>query len=256
MERLGYEGALEAIRKPALQAGCPFAEGVAEQLVDNLRRIKAQDAGGKMQKMGLGPYVEPVQLQVVCRRLWENLPEQEDRLIQWNEVAQFGDVDQALTDFYEDTLRQTQTADGQAVTERALRRWFGAQLITPLGTRGLVLRGEAETGGLPNAAVDRLEGLHIIRAEARAGARWYELSHDRLVEPVLQSNRAWEEARQTPLRMVAQQWQETGNDSLLYRGTALKEAIRAIETTEVEPYERDFVAASRRPNSRASAAAG
>ena len=23
----------------------------------------------------LGPYIEPVQLQVVCRRLWENLPD-------------------------------------------------------------------------------------------------------------------------------------------------------------------------------------
>ncbi len=249
MERLGYAGALEAIRSPALRAGCPFAEGAAEQLVDNLRRIKTQEAGGRAQDVGLGPYVEPVQLQVVCSRLWQNLPEQEDHLIQWEEVAQFGDVDQALTDFYEETLRQTsqvwQKQPGPTVTERNLRRWFGEELITPMQTRGLVLRGAASTGGLPNAAVDALEAAHIIRAEARAGARWYELCHDRLVEPVLASNRAWEEARQTPLRLVARQWQETGDNSLLYRGAALKEALRALEQADAEPYERDFIAASR-----------
>jgi len=39
-ERLGYDGALEAVKKPAEGAGRPFAEGVAEALVDNLRRIR------------------------------------------------------------------------------------------------------------------------------------------------------------------------------------------------------------------------
>jgi len=33
MERLGVEGAMEAVSKPATQAGVPFDEGVAEQLV-------------------------------------------------------------------------------------------------------------------------------------------------------------------------------------------------------------------------------
>ncbi|MBN2006990.1 MAG: hypothetical protein JXA21_26810 [Anaerolineae bacterium] len=249
MERLGYGGALEAIRKPALHAGYPFAEGVAEQMVDNLRRIKAAEAKGQAQETALGPYVEPVQLQVVCHRLWENLPEKENRLIRWEEVTQFGDVDQALTDFYEETLQETcqisKEGAGPAVTEHTLRHWFGEKLITPMQTRGLVLRGAENAGGLPNAAVDALEAAHIIRAEVRAGARWYELCHDRLVEPVLASNRAWEEARQTPLRMVAHQWQETGDNSLLYHGAALKDALRAIEQADVEPYERDFVAASR-----------
>lgn len=249
MERLGYAGALEAIRKPALHAGCPFDESVAEHLADNLRRIKTQETASRTQETALGPYVEPVQLQVVCSRLWENLPEQADRLIQWEEVAQFGDVDQALTDFYEETLQQTcqisKKQAGPVITERTLRHWFGEELITPMQTRGLVMRSAESAGSLPNTAVDALEAAHIIRAEARAGARWYELCHDRLVEPVLQSNQAWEAARQTPLRLAAMQWQETKDNSLLYRGAALKDALRALEQTEVEPYERDFVAASR-----------
>ena len=59
------------------------------------------------------------------------------------------------------------------VNERQLRLWFGEQTITSAETRGLALRGETETAGLPNTAVDVLEGQHIIRADVRACARWY-----------------------------------------------------------------------------------
>jgi tetratricopeptide (TPR) repeat protein len=37
---------------------------------------------------------------------------------------------------------------------------------------------------MPNEVVRALENRHIIKAEYRAGSRWYELQHDRLVEPV------------------------------------------------------------------------
>ena len=58
----------------------------------------------------------------------------------------------------------------RSVPERQLRRWFGTELITPMKTRGLVLRGETDTNGLPNEAVDVLDRQHLIRAEARAGS--------------------------------------------------------------------------------------
>jgi hypothetical protein len=41
------------------------------------------------------------------------------------------------------------------------------------------------------AAVDVLENVHLVRGEWRAGARWYELTHDRLIEPIRESNRKW-----------------------------------------------------------------
>jgi len=252
MERLDRKGALEAVTKPALDAGCPFAPGAAEKLVDDLRRIRAfRDPYARIptrqlrQMVVLGPFVEPVQLQVVCSRLWENLPEQEDSLIQWEEVQKFGNVDRALTDFYESALAQCIRETD--VNERQLRRWFGEQLITPMQTRGLALRGKYKTDGLPNEAVDILEKQHLIRADVRAGGRWYELSHDRLVEPILQSNQDWEMARQTPLRTAAKRWQETRNEGLLYRGETLKEALTWAEAhpSEIEPYEREFLEASR-----------
>jgi WD40 repeat protein len=262
MERLDRAGGLEAVRQPALNAGCPFDPGVAERLVDDLRRIKthrygdAPDLSEGINESGdraedgesvLGPFVEPVQLQVVCNRLWDNLPDQEDNAIQWEEVEKFGNIDRALTDFYESALSRCVQETG--VRERQLRRWFGEQLITPMETRGLALRGENETGGLPNEAVDSLEGQHLIRAEARAGARWYELSHDRMVDPILRSNQVWRMARQTPLRLAAQRWRDRGEDSgILYRGESLREAEAWAEANpdEVEPYERRFLQASQR----------
>ncbi len=257
MEQLNRQGALEAVRLPADMAGCPFDEGVAEKLVDDLRRLKAfRDPYARIptrqlrQMVVLGPFVEPVQLQVVCSRLWENLPEKEDRLIQWEEVEEFGNVDQALTDFYESTLDQC--LQQTEVTERQLRRWFGEQLITPMQTRGLALRGKYRTDGLLNEAVGILDRQHLIRADVRAGGRWYELAHDRLVEPILQSNAAWEAAQQTPLRMAAKHWQETKSDDLLYRGDSLQEGLAWVEEnpSDVEPYELEFLEASQQAQAR------
>ncbi len=245
MERLGPAGALAAVRRPAKNAGCPFAPGVAERLVDDLRRTKVQRYLGTGEEVTVeGPFVEPVQLQVVCNRLWANLPEQKDSAIQWAEVEQYGDVDRALTDFYESALsltaRQTQAG------ERELRRWFGRQLITPMGTRGLALRGPDQTAGLPNPAVDTLEAQHLIRAEVRAGARWYELAHDRLIEPIRESNQGWEAARETPLRAAARRWEETNDAALLYRGDALERAQTWVEAhpDQAEAFEVTFLEAS------------
>ncbi len=255
MERLGPEGGLEAIARPAKDVGAPFAPGVAERLVDDLRRIKAASYAGAASPAGtasgegenvLGPYIEPVQLQVVCQRLWDSLPDQQDRLIQWAEVERYGNIDQALTDFYESAIAKAKDLPGLSITERQLRRWFSEQLITPIKTRGLALRNPTETAGLPNAAVDFLEAQHLIRADVRAGARWYELVHDRLVDPIRYSNRDWEAARQTPLRMAAKHWQDSKSPALLYRDKALAEAFAWVATNpdDVEPYEHEFLQAS------------
>ncbi|NBD35411.1 MAG: hypothetical protein GVY30_05375, partial [Chloroflexi bacterium] len=250
MKRLGARGALQAVKRPAQNAGCVYEPGVAERLVDDLRQIKvavtaeASDGDGVGEGAVLGPEVEPVQLQVICHRLWENLPEQEDHAIQWEEVEEYGDIDRALMDFYEDAVHAAVAATD--VHEREVRRWFSQQLITTMGTRGLAMRGAETTAHLPNAAVDVLDDKHIIRADMRAGARWYELVHDRLIDPILQSNQAWDAERETPLRVVARRWQATNNDNLLYQDAMLEDAVAwlAAHPDEAEAYERDFIEAS------------
>ena len=39
-----------------------------------------------------------------------------------------------------------------------------------------------------SAALDELERRHLIHAEWRSGTRWYELTHDRLIDPIRSSN--------------------------------------------------------------------
>ncbi|CAG0931852.1 putative serine/threonine-protein kinase PkwA [Thermoflexales bacterium] len=264
MEQLKADGALEAVKQPAQNAGHPFAEGVAEKLVDDLRRVRVVKVAGEQEQdqSVLGPYIEPVQLQVVCRRLWENLPDRQiGNPITAEDVEQFGNVDRALTDFYEGTLHQVldqakPLGEGQGwkVRESQLRRWFGKQLITPMQTRGLVMRGSTETGGLPNPVVDLLETHHLIRADVRAGARWYEISHDRLVEPILRSNADWEQTGQSPLHRAAQRWLDSGkNPDLLYRGEVLRKGLEFAEANReaVEPIDLEFLEAGQKARAAA-----
>jgi hypothetical protein len=56
MQRMGCEAALEAARRPAERYGRPFAPGVAEQLVDNLRQIRVREETTTKP----GEFVEPV----------------------------------------------------------------------------------------------------------------------------------------------------------------------------------------------------
>ena len=71
LDLLGVDAAKAAARRPAADFGVDFTEAAATQLVDDLRRMRVQR--GTTVVEDLGPYVEPVQLQVVCRELWTSL---------------------------------------------------------------------------------------------------------------------------------------------------------------------------------------
>ena len=73
LELLGPDAAREAIQEPAEGAGIEFTSAAATKLIDDLRQIRIQLADGSTEEQA-GAHVEPVQLQVVCRRLWERLP--------------------------------------------------------------------------------------------------------------------------------------------------------------------------------------
>ncbi len=167
-----------------------------------------------------GESVEPVQLQVVCQTLWENCQHiwrrqfSEKKVITQEYLKTFGDVDQALSTFYESAITRVVKATG--IKEGVLRRWFEQSLITSAGTRGTVFRGREDTVGIPNATVDELVNQHIIRAELRGGSRWYELTHDRFIEPIKVSNERWlrehSGGEQIPKRLEerAQGWARNG----------------------------------------------
>jgi len=186
LERLQEDTALGAVMQPLKGTDYRYAPGVAEQLVQELRKIRIETTEGETMIV-TGEYVEPVQLQVVCQSLWRSLPES-TRVITEKHLRALGGVTQALSDYYERNLLTVVDAS-PSLTERKLRDWFENELITPAGTRGTVYRGRSETEGIPNAAVDLMENLYLIRGQYRAGARWYELTHDQFIDPILESNK-------------------------------------------------------------------
>lgn len=241
MERMGVDAALEAIRNPARLAGRPFAEGVAEQLKNDLCQVRVPGQEATVD----GQYVEPVQLQVACYQLWENIKQRPPGLITATDLREAGDVDRALTQFYEQTLVEALADPAAAgISERQLRTWFDEKLITEEGTRGLVHQGETDAGGLPNGVVKALQRRFLVRGEARGGNTWIELVHDRFVDPIRRSNRTWSTRNLTPLTQAAQAWLEAGKpESKLYSGSQLAAAAAQLRAsaTEFGETERSFV---------------
>ncbi|MCP4408949.1 MAG: pentapeptide repeat-containing protein [Gammaproteobacteria bacterium] len=184
MERMKTKAAMQAVKLPAQEFGRPFAPDVAETLVDNVSQIRIHG----QEKTVSGQYVEPVQLQVVCYELWENLKTRlQTNEITMRDLRSAGDVDNALADYYKRVV--TRTVQQTNVSETELRQWFNQYLITEGSTRGTVYQGKNETAGLPNAVVKSLADQFLLRTEVRSGATWYELVHDRFVNPVYRANR-------------------------------------------------------------------
>jgi len=244
LDLLSVPEALDAIRLPAQQAHVDFTEQAAEQLVNDLRRVRVQRPGGAMEEV-LGSYVEPVQLQVACRLLWSMLPPGAQRITP-ADVEGLGRVDQALADYYADRVRMA--AERTGVREAAVREWFETSLITPQGLRGQVLDGPApgESGA---ALLSELVDAHLIRAETRRHATWYELAHDRLIEPVRRDNAVWRSEHLTNFERSAMLWEDEGRpDRMLLVGPDLAAAERdpAVRIGPLRSRERDFLQASRR----------
>lgn len=244
MKRMEAEAAQQAIEAPADLGKRPFAPGVAQILVDNLRQIRVQ---GETHTQS-GQYVEPVQLQVVCYQLWQNLEGSSAPQITAEHLQELGDVDRALGQFYEhalaNVLRQTHTS------EVTLRNWFDTKLITEANTRGTVYQGPTETAGLDNQIVNLLANQFLLRAEIRAGGTWYELVHDRFVDPILGANQQWR-LKQSPLIQAAETWERSGrNRDKLYKGEQLKEVLGVIDRNSQEPIVQAFLTASEEAQSQ------
>jgi WD40 repeat protein len=239
LERLRKTNAFSAVKQPLETDRCKkqgryFEEDAAHSLVDRLMLIKVKTASGEKIEAP-GEFVDPVQLQVVCQTLWEKLPPNKIAITK-DDIDKYANVDEALSDFYENSLRraiapvskpETQTGTAvTAITEAQVRGWFEQKLITREGKRNMVFRERETTAGLDNGVVDELENCHVVRVEMRGGEPWYELSHDRFIPPIRESNRRFllkqplAKRKAQELETRADEWLASGrsNDLLLNRG--------------------------------------
>jgi tetratricopeptide (TPR) repeat protein len=228
LEQLREKAAIDSVTKPLLGTPWHFAEGVAEKLVHDLMEVRFERSGEEDFHVK-AEFVELVQLQIVCESLWKKIAAAGVTEITEADLKASGNVNEALAAFYETALRQA--VEIAKVREGDLRRWVESNLLTAAGTRGTVFRGKETTAGMPNKVIDLLEDLHLLRAELRGGERWYELTHDRFIEPIRESNARWlaqragpEKARQNYEHSAAE-WSNSGKSRMrLLRHKELREA--------------------------------
>ena len=240
LDFLKEAAALEAIRKPAKQAGVAFTDEAAGKLVADLARVQVQLLNGTLEtKKGL--YVEPVQLQVVCFHLWESLKANASSITE-DDVKAMGDVDKALGDYYQDTIRRVASATGES--ERTLRNWFDRELITPSDMRGQVLMEPDRSKGLSNQAIEQLEYAHLVRKEQRDRI-WFELAHDRLIKPIRDDNAGWFKANLSAFQRQAELWsnQQRRRDYLVTSQALIEaEEWASLHEAEITATEKEFLA--------------
>jgi hypothetical protein len=258
MQRLEYPAALKAVTEPVMfkavkelakreELARPYDPGAAEKLVDDLRTIKVIKPDGTSD-VGVGQFVEPLYLQVICDELWKKLPEG-GKTITKQDVEDAGDVSTALMNLYATSVKRV--ADAKGVKEAKIRKWFTDKLISPAGIRNMVLHETGETsGGLENEVIGALSDL--VRAEQRGGAVFYELTHDRLAQPIITSNRIWFEEHLSDLQKRAAFWDAQGktDDSWLLSDEALdkvEEWAKANSDELTDPsIEMEFLEACRK----------
>ena len=244
LERLRGNAARSAVVKPFENWGLSFDPNAADELMGELSEIRVAE-GDKFRET-CGEFVEPVQLQVVCQSLWENLPSEwksgpnassdGSRLITAEYIERFGDVDNALARYYDRSVERAAAATEGRIGEGELRRWFGTALITPTGTRGLAFRGApGATWRIPGLALKELEEAHVIRREDRSGTITHELTHDRFIEPIQKSNHKWLAGYQDAERIRAEleEYVKRGSDDLLDE-VELREAEGYLNSPEAK----------------------
>lgn len=258
IDLLGREAATLAIQEPARQRAVTISSKVARMLVDDLCQTTIQQPDGSLNKV-TGSFVEPVNLQVVCKRLWSirksprrivaadlatNSATEAELVLQF-ETSRLKPrslpvyaVDLALSAYYTDEVGQA--AKDASVTERAIRDWFDQQVITEHGLRGQVLKSPGNSQGLDNHAIQRLVDAHLVRQEERRGLTWFELAHDRLVTPVKANNSRWYAQNLKPFQFKAIAWHNQRKPvTLLLTGRELDEA--AASGVERNPLEDEYI---------------
>jgi len=256
LERLRKSAAVAAVTGPLEGTGIAFADGVASSLIDNLMLVKTRDNLERTISVP-GEFVEALHLQIVCRDIWEKITKTGEREITLDHLSELQGVDQALARYYDASLTYTVDNSSLPLREIDLRNWFDRSLITQARTRGTTYRGDRFTDGLPNEAVDRLIERLIIRGNEWAGAVWLELTHDRFIDPIRDSNERWFLKRSEAFPMgshldqASRRWEERGRkDEDLLAEPERQSAEAWLKTPECDQFNPgrlvlQFVEASR-----------
>jgi WD40 repeat protein len=263
LDLLGRQAAADAIRRPAAEFGVTVEDDAVKCLIGDLARIQVMDPLDGQLRQKDGPFVEPMHLQVVCESLWR-VRVAGDRITadDFKRLASdLGDdshgVTAALAHYYNTSIHKTaEQFRDDGVTERAVRDWFDRALISSSGLRLPVLLGSEKDYRLNPDVLRSLANQYLVRQDQRHGGIYYELAHDRLVEPVRKSNLAWRKQNPGPIERRAMLWDESGRpDSLLLRDQEVIETenLPAESKGMLTSLEREYLDDSRSARAQAEA---
>ncbi len=242
---LEIDQAMQAISGPAPR---DFPEESAKALVDDLRRVKQAGPLANGDASFMGRFVEPLLLQVGCRRLWDQVVAGLGRPIAPSDIVSnqsTSQIDAALAEYVSEEI----SAAGKLVngTSRFLRDFLEDRLLSRNGVRTKVLRDPLQLGEL-EPALNRLVERHILRADIAGDREWIELSHDRLIAPLYQGNRHWREEHLSLMQKQAKLWDEAGRpEDMLFTDVQLEhgEAFAREHPEFIGELDLKFLAESR-----------
>ena len=159
-----------------------------KELVEDLLKIYVEIPWGGLRQIP-GEFIEPIHFQVVLRRWWNSRTSTRSSGSKEGRLEDLANVNKALEEFYEKAILVA--SDTSKVGVGRIRNWCQEKLITSSGTRSIVHRDRNLTEGMDNRVVDILKDESLVRREWRSGGQWYELTHDRLIKPVSDSNAKW-----------------------------------------------------------------
>jgi hypothetical protein len=251
LDLLDTDAALRAIQLPPRLFDVEFTDDAALRLIHKLQAMRAGVNDERLVRPG--SYVEPVFLQVVCDGLWRTLRASRPRpltTITVDDVKSFEPLEQALGTYYSTVVREA--AGGSVRDQREIRDWVQNRLLTKDGLRSQTQAAPAVSD--PAAVLALLQERYLIRGDQRDNVTWWELTHDRLGEQILEDNRAWRVKNLEPWQRAAYDWHRGHHDERYLLGanalrTARSKRRRTEEFTELE---RQFLERSEAAIAKAS----
>jgi hypothetical protein len=248
LDLLGRDAATEAMQCPAFdQHKVRFSDTAAVRLLDNLCTILVQSPGRPPQPQ-VSPYVEGVILQTVLFNLWRELDpvRKRQKVIGPEHLGDLDHVDRALSQHFGTSVAAA--AARSRVPERTVRDWFEYDLLTEQHWRNQADRGPGTEEKKAAKCLKALEAFHLVRSEPRLGRPWWELVHDRFINPVVNDNERWREQNDlVVLPVKAKLWSQSRRPELLLAAAEIPKADEWLKAHDRDAYdyEQEFVATSK-----------
>ncbi len=188
LKALGVEGAKKAITAPAAMSGkfespsYSYHQSALDEMIESLGM--EEDALLKLGKRGSEGEIEASQLQLLCRHIEQKIIA-DGKPVGFKVLPEYYGGKQGIkliiSDFYTNIISKLK--EGQRDKAEKL---MGRGLIR--NSRRIIMEESVilEEFGLTKDDLDVLENERLLKQEARKGNFYYEISHDTLVEPILQ----------------------------------------------------------------------